>query len=338
MKLLWALFVSASIACRFEPATVTRLSGGVPVTGRYVPPEAYAAYSRGAVFEARGELSAALEAYQQALQEDADAPEILSRIGAVHCRLSKRPQDGWAHAARQAFDRALAVNASSAPAWLESARCARLRGNREEALSAALRAAILDPRSEYAALLVVDVAEESGRLDLARTWLDSLVVDPPVSRAIWLKLAEFAARNRDTGRALRARAALTALGHAGPPEFVLDESLTHDDLDRARHAAVELRLPPGRLALRAASAGALPIARAQSELVLAADPDDSDAWAAALLVSSLEREPLRLRETLINAPSDPTPPSPEAISALNEVIERLAGPEAAASFREAVAR
>jgi tetratricopeptide (TPR) repeat protein len=328
-----ALVCLATLGCRLEPATVTRLSGGVPVTGRYVSPEAYAAYSRGALHEARGDEVAALAAYQQALAEDADAPEILARIGAVQCRLSRRAGDGWAHAARQSLTRALSSDPLSSTAWLQRARCDRRLHRFEEALAAAIRAATLDPTSTESVLLVVDVAEESGREDLARTWLDALVVDEPVTRESWLRLAAFAARHRDAGRLLRARAGLRALGLAEPPDLLLDDSLTTGNLERARRAAIELRMTPGRLAVRAALAGALALARTQAELVLAADPDDSDAWTAALLSASLEPDPARFAETLAHAPEAPTPPSPEALAALNELLARIAGPDANAALR-----
>jgi hypothetical protein len=94
-------------------------------------------------------------------------------------------------------------------------------------------------------------------------------------------------------------------------------------------------MTPGRLAVRAALAGALVIARTQAELVLAADPDDSDAWTAALLSASLEPDPARLAETLARAPEAPTPPSPEGVAALNELLGRIAGPDAAAALRAA---
>jgi tetratricopeptide (TPR) repeat protein len=323
----------AVFGCRFEPATVTRLASGVPVDGRYVPPEAYAAYARGSLLEARGDVPGALAAYESALDEDPDSPEILARIGAMQCRLSQRAGDGWAHAARQSFSRALAIDPEVSAAWLERARCAE-QGNRlDEALGAAARAAALDPASNEAALLVIDVAEESGKIELARVWLDSLAVALPVSRTTWLRLAAFAARHRDAGRLLRARRGLRASRGGEPPELLLDESLSTGNLEQARHAAIALRLPPGRLAIRAALVGALEVARAQSELVLRADPDDSDAWAAALLVASLEPGAPRLSALLARPPEDPTPLGPEALAVLTEIVARVAGADAKAALQ-----
>ena len=80
--------------CGLGAGTVTRVSNGVAVEGRYVPPEAYAAYAKGAFLEARGDDAAALAQYRLALDHDPDAPEILARLGAVQCRLSARAGDG----------------------------------------------------------------------------------------------------------------------------------------------------------------------------------------------------------------------------------------------------
>jgi tetratricopeptide (TPR) repeat protein len=329
-----ALLSLCTASCGLAQGTVTRISNGVTVEGRYVPPEAYAAYAKGAFLEARGDDAGALAEYRLALDYDSDAPEILARLGAVQCRLSTRAGDGWSHAARKSFARALAVDPQAAAAWLERARCAERGGNLEDALAFAERAALLDPSSEAAALLVIECAEKSGRLDLARTWLDALVVDEPVTRATWLRFAAFGARQRDAGRVHRARQALRALNGAEPPELLLEDSLTHGNLVGARRAAVDLRLTPGKLALRAADAGALELARAQSELVIDADPDDSDAWAAALLGSSLEHDGARFQRILADAPVEPTPPSTEAVRALTELLGRIAGPDAVAAWKQ----
>jgi len=327
---LLALWVAG---CGLGAGTVTRVSNGVAVEGRYVPPEAYAAYAKAAFLEARGEDAAALAQYELALEDDSDAPEILSRIGAVQCRLSKREGDGWSHAARKTLARALALNPTLSVAWLERARCAERTGKLEEALSFAERAALLDPTSESAALLFVDYAEKTGRIDLARTWLDAMVVDEPVAQTTWLRFAAFAARQRDAGRVHRARVALRALGGSEPPELRLDDSLTHGNLEGARRAAVDLRLTPGKLALRAADLGALELARAQSELVIDADPDDSDAWTAALLGALLEHDSARFERVLSAAPAEPTPPSAETLRALSELLGRVVGPDAVAALK-----
>jgi hypothetical protein len=186
-------------------------------------------------------------------------------------------------------------------------------------------------------LLVIDTAEEGGRSDLARLWLDALVVDTPVPRSTWLKLAAFAAHHRDSGRLYRARRGLRELGADEPPELALDDALSTGNLSGARRAAIELRLPPGRLALRAARAGAFGIARDQAELVLGADPDDGDAWLALLLAESVEPGTPGLAAALARAPQEPTPPSSDTLPALRELLRRLAGTDAADAIGAAFA-
>nr|PZN26615.1 MAG: hypothetical protein DIU78_07290 [Pseudomonadota bacterium] len=105
------------------------------------------------------------------------------------------------------------------------------------------------------------------------------------------------------------------------------------DLSAARRAAVRLRLTPGRLALRAALVGSIAIARQQAELVRAADPDDVDAWVAALLVADLERDSVAFAELLRHLPTAATPPSADALAALHEIVSRRTGSERARALR-----
>jgi hypothetical protein len=70
---------------------------------------------------------------------------------------------------------------------------------------------------------------------------------------------------------------------------------------------------------------------------MAADPDDSDAWAAALLGASLEQDSARLQRVLSEAPAEPTPPSAEAVRALSELLSRVAGPDAIAAWKRGTA-
>src|SRR5690606_32977568 len=155
-------FALLASACRFEPGPVTRVVDGVPREGRYVAPDAYAAYARGALHEARGELAAALAHYEAALREDPRSPEILARIGHLHCLRARSPGDRAAQAARQAFARATALDPSSTVAWFESARCQRRQGNLDTALAQAHEAALLDPESIAASVLVAEICEQRG--------------------------------------------------------------------------------------------------------------------------------------------------------------------------------
>ncbi len=72
---------------------VTRIVDGRTVVGRYIAPEAYAAYLRGVIEEESGHCDKALVAYQEAARFDGDDPEIQQRIArmraAYSCAASK---------------------------------------------------------------------------------------------------------------------------------------------------------------------------------------------------------------------------------------------------------
>src|SRR3954464_11392997 len=91
-RLVLSLSAAASmlaLACGSEPR-VARVYDGHLVEGRYVSPDAYAAFLRGALAEESGDLKGAVAAYSQALDEDEDDPEIASRIGEARCKLDPK--------------------------------------------------------------------------------------------------------------------------------------------------------------------------------------------------------------------------------------------------------
>lgn len=329
-RLPWPALLAA--ACASHPSSVTRLADGIPYQSRYVPPEAYAAYARASLLEADGQLRAALRGYRRALRLDPGAPGIQTRIGTVSCRLSTRAGDDWAKAAEQAFQEALESDPELSIAWLERARCRDRLGDLDVALRSALKGASIDPASLEGALLVADLADRAGRPDLSQAFLEELVARFPESRTAWRSLLDHARRSRHAAELHRARRALFALGEAQVSrEPELYERLRAGDLEGARRQAVAAGLGPGRLAVRALEAGALELSRAQAALVLAADPDDSDAWIAALVLADLEGDAERFRTTALAAPERPTPPSPEALQALDRLLRRRLGEAARVS-------
>ena len=90
--------------CRTEPLVVRSYNGRL-VVERFVPPDAYAAFLRGALAEASGDLKGALAAYDDATSEDEGDPEIWSRLGAVRCAINPKDRE-----ADRAFGRAAAVD------------------------------------------------------------------------------------------------------------------------------------------------------------------------------------------------------------------------------------
>lgn len=143
------VLLGAAAGCAAEPRVV-RVYDGRIVEGRYVSPEAYAAFLRGAMAEEAGDLKGALSAYAVAAGEDDDDPEIFARIGELRCRID--PKDGEAD---HAFTRALGLDATYASALAAKSRCALIRGRTDEAAELAQRAAAQDPSSVAIESLVV---------------------------------------------------------------------------------------------------------------------------------------------------------------------------------------
>lgn len=316
-------------------SSVARMADGVVHEGRFIAPEAYAAYARGAWLEHRGNLAGALAEYESALDADPDAPEVLARIASASCRLAKAPHDRHAKRAERALEDAIDSDATSSVAFAAKARCHGRFGRHAEALQAALAAARADPESIPLQLLVVDTAEAAGNTELARDWLDAITTRTPESRLAWLRMRLFAKRHADAGRALRAAHALAGSGTPADPTD-LEHALDSADLPAARAHAVALRIPPGELAARAALRGAFQLAREQAELVLAADPTDTDAWLALVAAQGLAAAPPGEQNVLERAPLTPAgPPSPSARRLHAELLERVVGPEARRAWEAA---
>ncbi len=153
-----ALLSTAVVACGAE-SKVVRVYDGRMVEGAYVPPEAYAAYLRGALAAERGDLKGALAAYEQALGEDDEDPEIWTRIGDVRCRLD--PKDTKAD---DALAKALRLDPTYAPALAARGACMSARGRNEEAAQAALQASVHDPSNVDVEALVIRTAKASPQI------------------------------------------------------------------------------------------------------------------------------------------------------------------------------
>ncbi|HKO52642.1 MAG TPA: tetratricopeptide repeat protein, partial [Polyangiaceae bacterium] len=166
-----ALALALTVSCRVGSTGVTRMAGGVRYQGRFINPEAYAAYLLGVEREAHGEFSEALAAYLSAHAEDPDSPEIWARIGAVRC-FSSKPKAGPA-AARTAFERGLKTDPEYSGNYLERARCAERAGDFASALVDATAAVTRRPDDEPANLLVARVLQALGRRAEARAWLEA---------------------------------------------------------------------------------------------------------------------------------------------------------------------
>lgn len=322
-----ALLVSSS-GCALTAGTVTRVADGVEQEQSAISTEAYAYFARGVVLEQRGELGAALAAYRAALAEDVGSAELQARVGSLECKLAQRDGDAHARKADICFARAFELDAASSNAWALAARCSARRQRLSDALDQARKAARFDPDSIELSLLVVDYAEKSAELGVARAWLDGLVARAPESHEAWRAALAFARRHGDAARRLRAERALAALGFPVASEGDVSAALREGDLERARSAATRLRVSAGGLALLAARDSDAAVAAKQAAIALNADPSDSDAWVAALVAADLSGDIAGIERLLSEDRPEPTAPNPLALELLGSVLERLAGADA----------
>lgn len=329
-------------ACFGPPSSVARVVSGHRLDGRYVNDTAYAAYLRGAVLEAKGDLGGAIDAYREALREDPDSAELWTRVGAVRCALGGAQGSPW-----DAFTRASELDVEYEGTWSERGKCHLARGDVARALESARIAVSLDPSRVENVALLVRALERSDRLDEARRWMDGLVTREPRSLEAERAMLEFARR---TGDAPRREAAARALVAMAPhlrdelakelptlaPLAAIDAALARDDRAAARTLAVEAHVPSGALALRAAAIGNLPFAKSQAELVLAADPHDADARVALATVADLAHDDAALASALAETPANPAPLSPLAGFLMAELLDRRIGHDAAVRWRAAL--
>jgi tetratricopeptide (TPR) repeat protein len=331
-----ALVFAASLATGCASSTkVTRSVGGRLVRGRFVTDDAYAAYLRGALLEAQGHREAALVAYTEGVRHDPESPELLTRIGALVCdrtdaaRASAKPG--------AAFDQAAAIDPAYEEAWTERARCHLKRGQLADAEHAARTAVSLDPDRVETVLLLALVLERQEHIDEAGHWLRGLTVRNPASIEAQEAMLAFAERTHDEASKAGAERALTDLGARANGRTAasgraavadVDAAIARGAFDEARRLALSARLSSGGLALRAAAVGAVPFAQRQAELVLAANPGDTDARVAAAIAADLMRDDDALARALSTPPTPPSPVSPLAGLLMAELLDRRVGADA----------
>jgi tetratricopeptide (TPR) repeat protein len=337
-KLALCLLVGAS-AC-VSSSRVTRVADGRRIEGRYIDDEAYAAYVNGVVLETQGRLDAARVAYERALLYDDKSPELWTRLGALRCR--RPPANGSAATPApvrgdpwEAFARAAEIDPTYEETYTERSRCHLARGELVAAVTDAETAVSLDPDRTEAVLALAMALERQGRLADAKRWIVGLVVREPDSRDAQEAALAFAARTKNEALGEAARRALAELDSkkVAPSRADVDAALRRGDLEAARRIAVATRVSSGALALRAAALGNVPFARAESDLVLGADPADSDARIAAIAAADLARDDVALARALSNWPADIMPISTLGALLMSEVLRRRIGDDAARAVR-----
>lgn len=320
--------IALALSGCFGRGSVTRIADGEELEGRYIRADAYAAYLRATLHDQAGDRRRALEALDQALSHDPGSPGILTLMGEIHCRAPLG--EGGTEPGLAALQRATDLDPTYAPAWLARARCLEAAGDAEAALEAALESVTYEPERSETTELVARLLLRAGRKGEAFAWLDALVTLAPRDRDAHEVMLRAALETRDTARELRARRALSylAVSHHEPSLPELDAALGEGDLTRARRLAGELSLRPAALSLYAVP-HAPATALAQARLLLAAEPENSDAFAAALAAADLlgdEAEFARLLHALADAPD---PASADALETLRKVLARRSGQEAA---------
>jgi tetratricopeptide (TPR) repeat protein len=286
-----ALSLTLVVGCVGGAGGVTRMAGGIRYQGRFVNPEAYAAYLLGVEREAQGEFGEALTAYLEAHAEDPDSPEIWARIGAVRC-FSSEPKAGPG-AARAAFERGLKTDPAYYGNYFERARCAERARDFAGALGDAMAAVARRPDDEPASLLVARVLQALGRSADARAWLEAYRSYRPATLA--------------TERALE-----SARGPAsGPPTTAPGAGAASSS---ARSGAfAELR------------SGRTERARQQAQVELEADPSNSDAWIATLVACDALHDDPCFEAAISRLQTPSLSPSSTALGYLRELLARRAG-------------
>jgi Tfp pilus assembly protein PilF len=316
--------------------TVARVVDGRVEEGRAIDEEAYAASLRAGIADAQGDRVHALEELERALGADPDSPELLARYGGVACRPGR---DGPARPgpALAALSRAISLDPTYAPAWLERARCLSLLGRTHEALSAAVLAAENDPSGAETSELVAELLFAAGQPADAWAWLDGLATLEPSSRDAQRALLSAALREHDAVRERLAREALGRLGEQAPnaAASALSDAIARADLSAARRAALDLHLSSSALALRLAT-DAPSIGFEQASSVLSADPSATDAWIAGLAAADELGDRERFELVLRTLAPEPLPPSTLGLELFAKLVARHTGEDGRAALTRAL--
>lgn len=334
----WVLAVVAGTWGCVAQEAVVRVIDGEQVTGRFVDERAYDAYLRASILEQEGQLEAAETAYQEAVEADSEGAGPLVRLAAVRCALGGARTQG----ANEAFARALELSPSYAPLYVERGKCALSRGQPEAAEKDARAALSLDPKDAEASLLLAKLLERSGRGAEAVALLHGYVTWRPQAAEVWQELREAAHRTGARAheglareRPLRSSFSPSEHRRREPGEEALsqiDRLIVRKDTESARAASLAAGLSAGELAVRAAALGQWGLAQEQAAMVLAADPTDPDARAAAMALPDLR--PLResLGERVWQQVRDGNAgglPGPLGVLVVADAVARRVGLEAA---------
>ena len=357
MRALAALLVTTALGCG-HASVVQRAYGGDVIAGRYVSPEAYAAFLRGAIAQAEHHAADALQAYAEAAERDPASPEPWTRMAEVWCWAGQ----GRAADAERALAHAVELDPTYPRAWAVKAACAASRRDAAGEGVAAARAAELDPQGDGASVLLARADEAGPASARSRELLVALTVTAADPVAAWDALASWAQAHGDVAlwtRALvelarvaperregiaRASEELVGAGDVGaaravaaaaleasesplPARFALaarlalDEAIARHDAGAAHRRATRGRLPLDEAAGRALLAGDRVLARGLASSAATADPG---ALGARLVLAVADGADL-LGATVSGRAGD-TPASGAALVAFGAALMRVASP------------
>jgi len=356
-----AAFVAALslLACGGGGGRVTRVIDGRVVVGRFVTPEAYALFLRGAIAEGSGALHEAIAAYEAVAKVDDKDPEVFARIARARC--ARDPGDAKA---KEALERAFALDADYGPAFAAAAACgdtgAAERAARAEPRDAGAQIAYARTEAPAAARarlleLTLEQPTNGDALDALASWadahddLDLLVLAlgesarrVPRLDATTAKRVLALAGEGQTARARRVAAALLdarALAERGGApldeatraavgRLAVDEAAERGDEPALRRRAIAARLPIAEAAARAAFATRFDLAASLARATLAADPNDAGARMVLAASADARGDATAMRAAFASASRSRTAPA-GACALLARSLMRASSPDAA---------
>ena len=332
MRILTSFVLAAACGCAAAPGTVTRVVDGRTIEGRFVSPQAYEQFLRGAIAEESGAMDEALAAYESVARADPTDPEPFARIARVRCK--KRPDDPLA---RAAVEKALALDPDYGPAFAARALCSFAAAgdvqraarsepqNLELQIAAANADEVLSPGADRLVAITSAFRTRAAAWEALASWADAHG-DPALASRAWIELVrlaplraglaqhaaealagagELALARRIAVAVVSARADATRGGAPAPSLLVtrlaVDEALLRGDDAAATLRATLGRLPMDEVAARALRVGQLDLGEALATRSLAADPSSAGARLVLATVALLHGR----------SPS-PTPPRSDA--------------------------
>lgn len=307
----------STTGCIWTGGTVTRIYAGKTKEERFIVPEAYAHYTEANLLETAGDDTAAEQEYLQAADLDPDSVDIWTRIGAVRCRL-KTDFDG-------PFAEAESLDREYAPLWRERSICALSRGDATHAVEWGKRAVTLDPDDARSSVAVTRALAKLGQNAEADRWQLALTLRDPGGKPFEDSVSTLVhTRNKPP----KSKASVSTR----PTRKDLDRALLHESPKAVRELALKSGVPISELATRAAALGITEIADAEARRVLDADPDDSDAWIAALVAADLAHDEERFLSTTGLLGDEPIEPRPLGRRLFAELLARRVSVDAARNY------